>query len=108
MASQEHPTVADHPVTAERIARNDSTFREANERIRASAVEYQIGDPLPIICECADPTCTAVLKMSFAEYEAVREHPAHFCHSPGHDVDRRRYAQIVDENEHRVIVEKIG
>jgi hypothetical protein len=63
MASNEQRTIPDHiPVTAERIARNDATFRDANERIRASAVEYQIGDSLPIICECADPTCTAVIK----------------------------------------------
>jgi hypothetical protein len=80
-------------VTAERIGRNDATFREANQPIHASALEYQIGDSFPIICECADARCTAVLKVSFAEYKAVREHPSQFFHSPGHDDDPRRRAR---------------
>ena len=109
MASEERQTTAEHiPVTAERIARNDATFREANERIHARAVEYRIDDSFPIICECANPSCTEVIQVSFVEYEAVRQHPAQFFHSPGHDVDPRRHARVVEENDERAIVEKTG
>jgi hypothetical protein len=49
-----------------------------------------------------------VIKVSFAEYEAVREPPAQFFHSPGHDDDPRRHARVVEANDQRVIVEKTG
>ena len=47
----------------ERIARNQATFREANERIGAAAGVYDVATPVPFICECADPACTEVVRL---------------------------------------------
>ena len=42
----------------ERIARNDSTFRDANEKIAKAAGEYELVEEVPFICECATESCT--------------------------------------------------
>ena len=45
----------------ERIVRNNYTFREANEQIRAKADEYDAPiERIPFLCECPVPSCTEV------------------------------------------------
>src|SRR5205823_14851784 len=46
---------------AERIARNDATFRQANEEIERAAEPLGI-EPIPFLCECADERCTEIVK----------------------------------------------
>jgi hypothetical protein len=101
---------ADEPLTisAERVARNDATFRQANEEIRAYAAEWEMAGPLPAICECADITCTAVVSLTPAEYEDVRAHPARFIHVPGHEASDHGWAQVVEDLGEYVVVEKVG
>jgi hypothetical protein len=93
---------------AERVARNDSTFREANEQIRVAAEEYGVGDALPFICECADPRCTEIVRIGVAEYEAVRQSPTHFINAPGHDRAGGPYARVVESRDGYDVVEKLG
>ena len=93
--------------TQERIARNDATFREANERIRESAEEYEIGDDVPFFCECADPECREIAQLSLAEYEAVRSAPRRFINLPDHEVNARGAVVVVSRNDRYVVVEKI-
>jgi hypothetical protein len=95
------------PTTAERIARNDALFREANERIRESAEEYGV-DTVPFICECADPTCRTVIRMALDEYRAIREHPRWFLNVPGHEVSAKGFATPVRDGDGYRVVEKIG
>lgn len=45
-------------LSAERIAQNDATFRAANEKIAASAEDYDLAGQVPFICECAEAGCT--------------------------------------------------
>jgi hypothetical protein len=61
-------------MTAERIGRNDSAFRDANEQISAKAKELRTADDrlIPFICECADEECTSIIQLNLAEYEDVR------------------------------------
>jgi len=61
-------------MTEERIARNDSIFRDANEQINAKAKEHATDEEqaVPFICECADEHCTTIVPLSLAEYEDVR------------------------------------
>ena len=54
------------------IARNQATFRAANERIGAAAGVYDVATPVPFICECADPTCTEVVLLELDQYEEIR------------------------------------
>jgi hypothetical protein len=94
--------------TSERIARNDATFREANEGIAAAAVALDLADRIPFICECAEPACTAIVPMPRDEYEAIRADSTHFLNAPGHDVAAQEAGRKVGEERGYVVVEKLG
>jgi hypothetical protein len=94
--------------SAERVALNDAAFREANERIRAVAGDWEMEGMLPVLCECADTTCTTVVRMRAREYEAVREDPRHFINAPGHNASGGGWAQVIAEREGYEIVTKVG
>lgn len=68
----------------EGVTKNDATFREANERIYGSAREYDVTDAIPFLCECADPACTAIIRLSGDEYNRIRSDPRRFFNAPGH------------------------
>jgi hypothetical protein len=93
--------------SAERAARNDAAFREANEAIQAKAAAWEMDGPLPVICECADLSCSALVRLTASEYEAVRANPRWFINAPGHG-DGEAWARIVAEHDHYIVVEKIG
>jgi hypothetical protein len=91
----------------ERIAKNNLTFREANETIRARADEYRA--PLrriPFLCECADPGCTAIVRLSLDEYAAVRADDQHFFTVAGHEQAEEPLGKVVSREGEYVIVEK--
>jgi hypothetical protein len=94
-------------VDAERVARNDATFRAANERIDATADQLGV-ESAPFICECADTSCTTVLRIALAEYEAIRADPTHFLNAPGHDAAGGPYAQVIEDRGSYVVVAKVG
>src|SRR3954451_14002709 len=95
-------------LSQERVARNDATFRSANERIAESAVEYEMGERIPFICECADPECTQIVQLSLHEYEAVREHSRHFLNVPGQQVASGPVGQLVADKKDFLVVEKLA
>lgn len=92
----------------ERIALNQATFREANERINAAAGVYAVDIPVPFICECADPTCADVVRLALSQYEEIRADSRHFLNVPGHQAAAQGAAAVVAEREGYVIAEKIG
>ena len=96
--------------TAERVARNDALFREANERIRSTAqsMELDHSEALPFLCECAEESCTTVLRLSQDEYEAVRAHPTHFINARGHADNGEGWVRVLDEFDRYTVVEKVG
>ena len=69
----------------ERVAAVASTFREANERIELAAHNGVLAGPIPFLCECADPTCTAIVRLTLEQYEHVRAHPHRFVSVYGHE-----------------------
>ena len=93
--------------TAERVAKNDATFRDANEAIRAGAEHADIERP-PFICECADESCTELVRLSLREYDAIRADPTHFVNVPGHEVNAKGHAKVVSRRDGYLVVEKIG
>lgn len=95
-------------ITQERIAVNDARFREANENIRDTADEQEFPGAVPFICECADPACTTLVRMSVEEYEAIRAEPAHFLNAPGHDEAAEGASRVVRHADGYVVVEKVG
>jgi hypothetical protein len=92
-------------LSEERVARNDATFRDANERINRVAAESGITSDVPFICECADPSCTEILRLSLVEYEAVREHGDWFISGPGHETES---VSMIERRDGYDVVEKEG
>ena len=94
----------------ERIALNQSTFRRANEKIELAADKVQLIGPVPFICECADRTCTEIVRLSLDEYESVRDNPRVFFNAPGHEIlaVSAGAAQVRARHDNYVVVEKTG
>ena len=97
-------------LTLERIAINQSRFREANERIELAADKMGLVDPIPFICECAQTQCMEIVRLSIEGYEEVRHDPRLFFTAPGHQqiaVDAGA-GIVVGKGDGYVLVEKIG
>ena len=92
----------------ERIALNNATFRNANERIGAAAGIYDVDMPVPFICECADRDCSEIVRLDLDDYEEIRADARHFLNAPGHHVAAQGAAVVVAERDGYVIVEKVG
>jgi hypothetical protein len=93
---------------AERVARNDAIFRDANEKIAEAAVRLERERPVPFICECADPRCTTLVYVSLEEYAEIRRDDTHFLNAPGHDVAAGPHATVIERRDGYDIVEKLG
>jgi hypothetical protein len=71
-----------------RLARNETLFREVNERIE-QAVEHtsrEDGHIYEFLCECSNSDCMLLLPLTIVEYEAVRSDPRQFIVAPGHEL----------------------
>ncbi len=68
----------------DRLAKNESLFREQNERIAPHNAVYVWVNPAfaDWICECADEGCSVPVRLTVAEYEAVRAKPTQFLVAP--------------------------
>jgi hypothetical protein len=96
---------------AVRAARNQSTFRDANERLGATVGSLGTFDLIPFICECADRRCTAVAPLSVSEYEDIRAKSERFWVVPGHEttsVEGVEIAVVVDRCDRFSVLDKIG
>jgi hypothetical protein len=92
---------------AVRVAMNQARFREANEEIEPRAVIAGV-ETVPFICECADPSCTKIIRVTIREYETVRAESVLFLNAPGHEVHSAEYGEVVSRNERYVVTRKIG
>jgi hypothetical protein len=95
-------------VSDERVARNDAVFRDANERIRDAAVRHDVSERIPFLCECADERCSEIVRLSLAEYEAVREDATRFVNAPDHHLPFARSERLVERRDGYDVVEKTG
>jgi hypothetical protein len=78
-----------------------SVFRAANERLRSRLAGHT--GTRPVICECSDQSCMAVLNLTVEDYEQVRG-AGHFVVAGGHaDLEIER---IVADRDGYVIVDK--
>jgi hypothetical protein len=92
---------------ARRIGANEAMFREVNERIEGLAETFGLGaQPLDLICECGETSCTQQIRMTVQEYEALRKEPTLFAVYPGHEipdvetiVDRRDGYDVIRKRE---------
>ena len=92
----------------ERVAKNETLFREVNERVEEVAVGLAGADSqlIGFICECGRDDCAEPLELRHEQYESVRENPLRFLIVPGHeqaDVER-----VVERQARFLVVEKLG
>ena len=94
----------------DRVARNESRFREINERIEPSnAAHHWVDPPFPDwICECARPDCTVAVRLTIAEYETVRSEAAHFLVAPSDEHVVPEVERVIERTERYWVVEKAG
>jgi len=88
----------------ERVARNETLFREVNERIRQVNAGVATEEEADFLCECGDDSCTQPIALTPREYEQVRLDATHFVVAPGHvvaDIER-----VVEKNARFAVVEK--
>ncbi len=91
-----------------RLARNETLFREVNERIEQAVqpMNRDDGHVYEFLCECSNSDCTLFLPLTIAEYEAVRSDPRQFIVAPGHELPE--IESIVELNRSYQVVRKGG
>ena len=100
--------MADKDATAERVGHNNAVFRNANERIQGAAAAYAADGLVPFLCECPDPSCTKLVRMPLADYEAVRSASTRFINALGHPDSAHEWSTVVERRDSYEIVEKTG
>jgi hypothetical protein len=86
-----------------RAARNQSLFREVNERIEDLAAAASFNT---FVCECMDETCDASVSLTIEEYEHIRSSSNRFFVLRGHEVPE--VETVVEANERFLVVAKSG
>ena len=93
----------------ERAARNQSLFREVNERVAVLNQTFEQLTPFGSwACECALTDCLEQIPMTLGEYEALREHPARFAVLPSEDHVFPEVERVVEKTARYWVVEKVG
>lgn len=99
-------------VTVQRVALNQATFRDANEKIQAVAGRIGVdADAVPFLCECPRRECTDIVRLTLCDYETVRARPTWFVVVPGHEiweVEEISVARVAERREQFTIMEKLG
>lgn len=90
---------------AERQGRNESLFREVNERIAELNQTFHV-EGSEFLCECSREECKQPVSISIDEYEGVRRASTRFFVLPGHEDES--VERVVERNERYVVVEKFG
>jgi hypothetical protein len=94
----------------ELLAENEARFREQNERVKPSNAAYQWVDP-PVpdwSCECGWKNCHEPVRLSVAEYEAVRADSKHFLVAPDEGHVAPDAERVVKRHPRYWVIEKVG
>ena len=94
---------------AARAGRNQSLYREVNERV--SELNEAFDSLLPLgewICECANEECFERIELTHEEYEAVRAGETRFFVKPDDAHVVPEAESVVERHERYWVVEKIG
>ncbi len=90
----------------QRIAANESAFREINEAIERGQWPGEPAGPVAFRCECARLGCNELIELSISEYEEIREHGRRFAVAPGHEASEAE--AVVEKRPGYAVVEKLG
>ena len=99
-----------HETLQEEIGQAQVACRLENERIQASADALAMLGPIPFVCECPSRACSEIVRLTFDEYEAIRQYRRRFFNISGHErqsvvAGAERVVAVVGE---LTVVEKIG
>ena len=89
----------------ERVARNESTSREINERLEEAHDRDSPGGYIRMVCECGQEVCDRMIAITTAEYEQIRSDARRFAVMRDHvlpDIER-----VVDQTDRFVVVAKM-
>ena len=86
----------------ERLARNQSLFREVNERIERIAGDIET---VEFVCECSDTACASTVELKVVEYERIRSNSTWFFVKNGHDIPV--IERVVSQDDGYAVVEKL-
>ena len=90
-----------------RIAKNETSFRDINERLEAGLKQVQHRPALvEFVCECGNRNCEDHIRMTIEEYEAVRRDSRRFAVVPGHVLPETE--RVVASRGDYEVVEKFG
>ena len=97
------PDAVEREALRARAAKNQSLFREVNERIGTLPRDalYSL-----FICECLDETCSEHVSLTFEEYEHVRSGSNRFLVLPGHEVPE--VEETLEQTDRFYVVAKLG
>jgi hypothetical protein len=90
----------------ERVAHNESVFRDVNERIADGRWPGDGDGPVAFRCECGSLGCNRLVEVTLAAYTQVRADPRHFVLLPGHEIPSVEV--VVDGGAGYIVVEKVG
>lgn len=92
-----------------RIGRNETIFREVNERIEdLNRGMASVSDGLlHIVCECGSRDCIEQLAVTPEEYEEVRREPTHFFVKRGHEIPDSEDV-VADRGAHLIVRKRPG
>ena len=91
--------------SVERATKNELRFREANEKIEHRRAELGVDERVPYLCECEEPRCRELVRLSADEYRAARVDERHFLLIEDHPF---RSGRVVKRRDGYMIVEKSG
>ncbi len=60
--------------------------RKANDRIAEKAEQLRFVSRVPMLCECSEPACRAIVMIALGDYHAVRQSEDALLTAPGHQV----------------------
>lgn len=90
---------------AERIALNESRFREINDRLREDLAQLRHApEHLEFVCECGRLDCRDQIALSETEYQRVRSDAMLFAIVPGHEFPDAE--DVIEETERFSVVLK--
>jgi hypothetical protein len=103
-------TTTREPQLPERAAQNQSRFRDYNERIEPlNRVHTWTEPPMPDwVCECASVNCVVPVRLTMAEYEAIRADPTRFLVVPSDEHVLPDVERVIERHERYWVVEKLG
>jgi hypothetical protein len=92
-----------------KAAKNQSLFREVNERVRAVSQSFaDDAGTIDFMCECAMTDCEERVHLSLADYQEIRRVPTHFFVTASMEHVFPDAERIFAEREGYYVVEKFG